>query len=826
MNTTLDERRLNVVIFLAGFTFLVYEVAWNRLLALVLGATVAASTLVLAAFMAGLGVGAFFWGRFAGGRRRIAALLGLLLAGVGATSALDYVLFTRVAGGLPGDPLVFLVSLLLLIVPSFLMGGVLPLVSKLAIRTDDAIAPAIGRLYALETLGSSLGGLATGFVFLGALGQAKTVALAVAINLLLAAWLLARHRDDHVDVVAASEPQATPRPRRREPLADPAVMRLTALIGTGVCGFAMVGLQVAWLRIFRVYLTNTSYTFALVSSLAILGLFAGSALFHRRAARLGDPQRSLLRVVLLMAATTAVGLVLLVNLPALLMFPFQAVVANPAARVLLLPLVAALLIVVPPAVCSGYAFPLACRMYAAGTTTLSRDVGVVLLINTAGSVAGPLLAAFVLIPVVGAAWAVLVMVVLLAAAAFVFLRRLPPPRAAALDRTILWTLVLAVAGTALVRPDLRIVPPSFSRFGREILFYRESTEGTLIVGQDRGTRSEAKYSYVNNAAVIGSSYDAVKAVKMIGHFPFFLGHDARDVLVIGFGIGVTTSAIAAHPGVTSIECVELVDGLRDAAAYYRDLNRNVVADPRLRFIAGDGRHYLQRTPKTYDLISCDPTHPVFGSSSLYTREYFELCRAHLNPGGVVSQYLPLHKLRTEEFLGLIATFHDVFPNSALWLGHYHAVLVGSLDPLPVDFAAWSAAVAAVGPDKDIYMDPYHYAATLMLDSDAIARLTAGRRLNTDDRSTTEFFAPGCLDEGNLAANMRVLAANRVDPGTIYRNVDDPARLARFVAGNRLLTESLLAKLEGDDRRSLEILRAACEASPEDRELPYLIKLNF
>ena len=91
------------------------------------------------------------------------------------------------------------------------------------------------------------------------------------------------------------------------------------------------------------------------------------------------------------------------------------------------------------------------------------------------------------------------------------------------------------------------MPPSFSRFGREILFYRESTEGTLVVGQDRGTRSEAKYSYVNNAAVIGSSYDAVKAVKMIGHFPFFLGHDCRDVLVIGFGIGVTTSAIAAHP---------------------------------------------------------------------------------------------------------------------------------------------------------------------------------------------------------------------------------------------------------------------------------------
>jgi spermidine synthase len=484
------------------------------------------------------------------------------------------------------------------------------------------------------------------------------------------------------------------------------------------------------------------------------------------------------------------------------------------------------LIVVPPAVFSGYAFPLACRMYAAGTGSLSRDVGVVLLVNTGGSVVGPLLAAFVLIPVLGAAWTVLVMVVLLAGAAVAIMRRLPVPRQATPERAVMIALLVVVIGMAMAQPDLRIVPPSFSRFGREILFYRESTEGTLIVGKDRGTRSEAMYSYVNNAAVIGSSYDAVKAVKMIGHFPFFLGHDARDVLVIGFGIGVTTSAIAAHPGVSSIECVELVDGLRDAAAYYRDLNRNVVADPRLTFIAGDGRHYLQRTPRKYDLISCDPTHPVFGSSSLYTREYFELCREHLNPGGVVSQYLPLHKLRTAEFLGLIGTFHDVFPNSALWLGHYHAVLVGSLEPLPVDFTAWSAAVDAVGKDKDVYLESYHCAASLVLDSDAMARLTAGHPRNTDDRSPTEFFAPGSLDEGNLAANLRYLAANRVDTGTIYRDVPDPDRLARHVAGNRLLTESLLAKLDGDSPRSLELLRKAVEACPEDRELPFLIQLNF
>ncbi len=185
---------------------------------------------------------------------------------------------------------------------------------------------------------------------------------------------------------------------------------------------------------------------------------------------------------------------------------------------------------------------------------------------------------------------------------------------------------------------------------------------------------------------------------------------------------MTTSAIASHPEVESIECVELVPGLKDAAVFYRDLNRNVAEDPRLKIISGDGRHYLQRTSNTYDLISCDPTHPILGSGNLYTREYFMLCRKHLNPGGVVSQYLPLHKLRTRELMGIIGTFHSVFPNSTVWLGHNHAVLLGSLDPIQIDFEQWSASVAEIGQDPNFYIEPYHLAATLVLDGPTIDRL--------------------------------------------------------------------------------------------------------
>ena len=344
------------------------------------------------------------------------------------------------------------------------------------------------------------------------------------------------------------------------------------------------------------------------------------------------------------------------------------------------------------------------------------------------------------------------------------------------------------------------------------------------MGRDRDTRSQALYTFVNNSAVIGSSYDAIKVVKMVGHFPFLVRPDLRDVLVIGFGIGVTTSAIAAHPGVTSITCAELVPGLAEAAGYYRDLNRDVLADPRLTLLPGDGRRRLQASAETYDLISCDPTHPVLGSGNLYTREYFQLCRSRLNPGGLIAQYLPLHKLRTEELLGLIATFGDVFPNCAVWLGHYHAVLLGSLDPLRLDHAEWTARCATLGEDRHFYHDPDHLAATLVLDGPAIARLAAGVRRNTDDRSTVEFFAPGSLDDANLPANLRFLQQHRVGIETVFHNVHEPARLARFVDGHRMLIESLVRQTSGDPHGGLQALQEACRVNPENPEYPFLIRL--
>ncbi|MBM4130166.1 hypothetical protein FJ250_03945 [bacterium] len=821
-------RLLLPIACLSGFTFLIFEVAWHRQLSLGLGATVAAATAVLSTFMAGLGAGAWWWGGRADGAPRPERLLALLLLGVGVTGTAGHEL-ARALAARPGPvPAVaeWTPAVVLLLVPTFLMGGVFPVLGRLATAGGTPLTAALGRLYAVETLGSAAGALAAGLVLLGALGQRGTVLLAGGLDLALVAVLLAGPGRERGGAAAEADPPAA---RPAVPRTGPAARgsgpaRRDVLLVAFVCGLASLALQALWFRLFRVYFTNTSYMFALVSATAIAGSFVGSAWLARRPPAAADRARALARAALLFAALTVAATALAARLPQALLFPFETALADPFLRVLVLPLLAALLVVLPPAACAGYALPLACRLLVRGRDSVGRDFGLGLAVNTAGSVAGPLLATFALLPLLGAVRALLLLAALLVGAAALLAARgalggrgpvrLAPAAAAA--------VLLAFA---LLAPAAPVVPPSVTRFGRELLHYRESIEGTLTVARDRGGPSATRYSFVDNSAVIGSSYDAYKAVRLLGHLPYLAGLDARRALVVGFGMGVTTSAIAAHPGLVELECAELAPGLRDAASHYRDLNRDVARDPRLRLVAGDGRRHLQRSPGGYDLISCDPTHPILGSGALYTREWFRLCRDRLAPGGMLSQYLPLHKLGERELLGIIGTFHEEFPEGSVWLGQYHAVLLGTTSPLRIDFARWSARAAALGRDLTFHTEPHHLASLLLLDADTIARLTAAAPVNTDDRCYTEFFARGCLDEGNLVRNLRLLAAARVDPAGAFDDVADPARLQVAAAGQRLVTEALARILDGDREGGLALLRQARAADPLDQELPFLVRLH-
>ncbi|MCB2207363.1 MAG: fused MFS/spermidine synthase [Bacteroidetes bacterium] len=816
---------IHLVIFFAGFSFLVYEVSWNRMLSLLLGATVSASTLVLMSFMAGFGMGAFYWGKFAASFKETARLLAFLLLGVGILSLLNYFMIISFLPALYDtfsgseiaftDGLVFSLALFLLFIPAFLMGGVIPVVSKIIIRSNVHFSSDLGRIYAIETLGSTLGGLTAGFILLGNIGQKNTVLLAVAINILLALFIFffrkigdSKTLKKHTDTLLEEKPG---KPSKK--------YQKAALAATFISGLFILGLQVIWIRIFKIYLTNTSYTFALITSMVIFGLFVGSWIYKKHGDQFKNHIKLLTNALIFMGVFAFVGMFILIKLPELMMFPFGSLNELPFIRLIVIPAIASLLVVLPPSIVSGFIFPLACRIYSSDAKHVSKNVGFVLMCNTLGAVLGPLLAAFQLIPLLGVVKSILMLIVVLSIVViYVFKARR--------KQIGLGAVALVILAFILFWGEIQILPPSFKKSERDILFYNETVEGTLVVAQEKTPGAFIRVSFVNNSAVIGSTYDAVKAVKMIGHIPFFAGLECEKALIVGFGMGVTTSAIAQHQEVKEIDCVEMVPGLKEAAPFYSELNNDVIDDPRVQMISGDGRHFLQKTSKKYDLISCDPTHPVLGSGNLYTQDYFELCKQHLNDGGLVSQYLPLHKLRLEDFLGIIKTFHTVFPNSTVWLGQYHAILLGSTRPLKIDFRKWQENVAKIPQEKFFYIDPYHFAVCVMMDDKTIQNFPDDIQINTDNLSYTEFFSMDCFDEDNLTNNLAYMAENRCNIHNVFYNIDDFQLMDRYLAGNEFLVESLYYYLKGDMNQSLSELRKAVEVNPEDEEYPFLIQFNF
>jgi spermidine synthase len=829
-----------ILVFLSGCSFLIYEVSWFRMLSLVLGATVKASTIVLVAFMAGFGIGAWFWGRLAGSRFTHRRLLALLLVFTGVSGVMSYF---AIQNGLPAlyaamsqvgfsvgqsGLVALLLSLLVLLVPAFFMGGVLPVASGLMIHSNDGLASKVGHIYAWETLGSTLGGLATGFFLIKVFGQQNTVFLSGLLNfisLLPLAFYAAPASSTAADVSADGSANPTPgkdRFKSKESQQNFKLNRYVALLGTFTFGFAAIGLQVAWFRIFRIYMTNTGYTFSLISSIVILGLFAGSRYFASLGAK-SHNARTMFNLMLFSSVVIIAGFFLLINLPQWVMFPLVGDQDAYMMRIIVIPIISSLLVILPLTFLSGYAFPLACALYASGPEEVSSSIGRVLFFNTLGTIAGPLLAAFVLIPLLGSGLSVVFFALFLLASAYVLARKLKNTYALAKQRNIALVLGLILLIVLIVSPKVKVLPPSFTRYDREIMEYRESVEGTWVVGREPGGKGAALSTYVNNSAVIGSSYDAIKVVKMVGHLPFFTGLEGKHVLVVGFGIGVTTSAIASHPEVESIDCIELVAGLKDAAHYYAGLNNNIQNDKRLRVIPGDGRHYLQATGIKYDLISSDPTHPILGSGSLYTLEYFELCKSRLNPGGMVSQYLPLHKLLPEDFQGIIKTFHSVFPGATIWLGQSHAVLLGSVEPLKVDFTKWTDRIAATADDPYFYKNPYHLAANLVLDDASIEAFPDNIRLNTDNRPLTEFFRLSAFDTENMVLNLKYLSENRAGVSNVFFNIPDTAMMQRFVAGNRIFAEGVAADLQGNRQALLLKLQEAAQVNPENEEYPFLMK---
>lgn len=748
--------------FLSGTCSLIYQVVWARMLIIVFGTTLLAVSTVLSTFMAGLALGSFVFGRWIDRIDRPLLVFAALEIGVG----LFALLFPLLNAGLesvyavlaPFQGNVYLFSLvrfalcfLLLLLPTMLMGATLPVITKAMVRQLDALGGKVGRLYAANTCGAVLGVLTATFILMEWLGLRGSAYAAAAINFCIAAlaWGFGRN----FSVVAAGKDAApSTAPRRKEhlaPVLEDRVLRVV-LLGFALSGFAALGYEVAWTRLLIVTFSVIShYEFSIVLIAFLVGLALGSWL----CSRFLDGDRDLLSlfgiIELLIGVCGILSIAVLAALPDLIglvqsshsWWTYRGGI-----------LAVSFLVMLPPTVLMGATYPLVSRIYTRRLERVGRGLGTVGAVNSLGAVGGAFVTGFLLMPVLGTEWSVKTLAALNIAAGLAALSFHPTLERRHKQRAWAGSIGLLILLLALVPSDILRQSSKPSSPRRKLVFFEESAEGVITVQrQDDGYREMR----LNGGGQVPTDYGAMQIFRILGHLPMALHPDPQDVLVIALGGGITLGSVAQHD-VDRIHCVELVPEVITAARqHYSEFNYGVLDDPSaagIELIVDDGRNYLLSTSRTYDVITGDATHPTSADSwVLYTRDFYELCRAHLQEGGIMVQWLPYHGLPVEDYKTILRTFQSVFPHATLWRTNNFSLMAGSLEPLAIDFPLLERRLAVPrvrrSLDEADLGDPFSLLSCFFMDAETLRRYVGTGPLNTDDHPYISFVGPRGFGRG-------------------------------------------------------------------------------
>lgn len=783
------------------------------MLALSFGSTNAAVALVVAVFMAGLGLGSLYFGKKTdriGSRMRLFSILQFATA---VSSIILYLVlrhlpfliraFAGSIGTSAALPVLGLLTAGLMLIPTIIMGSTLPLLTRIWAERGRTIAQGVGMIYAVNTFGSVIGAGLTGFFLIAAFGQFITHLTAIVINIIVGA----------AAVVTAKK---SPRPDTSDVTGRRTIPSLNILIlVAGLTGFAALALEILWTRILHIFLANSTYGFTSVLIVFLTGITLGSLLYTRFLVKKQQ------KVFILASCLAGIGFFVLAvtifinNLPVIL-FHLTGLLGTPSIRLVLPAVLLAGILAFVPTILMGISFPLLCTLFIRDVQHAGRDIGVIYFINTVGSIVGSLCAGFFLIPVFGTVISVIMIACLyISIALLLHVRRFRETARTRLLVSVVTMIIVSLLAWQGTRQTMIVSPSLFRTPGRtdKVLFYHETTEGTVVVHED--TRTRIRACYINNSAVCGTTYDALKVVKMLGHLPFLVKPDAKNALVVGFGIGVTASAVAQHE-VQEIDCIEICPGVREAAVFFKEFNRNVTDDPRVTFIDGDARIHVLTSRKKYDVISCDPTHPTLGCNNLYTREYFQLCKKILKEDYVICQYLPLHRVTLDEFQSLIKTFSSVFPHTTVWLGFSHCIMVGTSNPLHLDFTNIRQNLTEL--QDGILDDPYDLTISVILDEHAVQQFTEGARLNTDDFPVLEFHSPQSTERENWSTNLYELIKIRIPPQSIIHGIIDQTQFDRYLTAQRYFLSAMIYKNRGELDKMLQALQIAARLNPDNTEI--------
>ena len=685
---------LSAVLFLSGVGALLFETLWLRLSGLAFGNSVWAASLILSSFMAGLALGNAIAASSRIPRWRplyLYALLEGLVALLGCTIVFGlpvlgelfrplWQMLWNYQPALLG--LRFVVSFLILLVPTTAMGLTLPVVIGDPILRQANFGRAIGFLYGSNTLGAVAGaGLGEGYLIatLGLRGTSLFAALVVCLAA-IAALLVARIGRDTREAI----------PRLTFPLRLHVGYRLPwrLLLASFGTGCVLLCLEVIWFRFLRLYIVSSPAAFALMLAIVLAGiglgsLFAGAIQnFNRRRRR--DSLASYSGGIAVRGGSLSVLLLLaaIATLLSYLFFPGE-IVKTPAGAFSLASwnqiALLSIALMLPVAFLSGIVFPFIATSVQATVEDRMNSTGITTLFNTTGAAIGPLFASFVLLPSVGYQWSLV-----LCAVVYALLSILVSDRSSWSIRRPTGLILAALCGAVILLLTIFPYHRAESHFTHASRPYEIDEHGNVlahVVKRIEGTSDTYQllrrdfvgepyyYRLLTNAFSMSATNPRnQRYMRLFAYLPLALRPEAKDALLICYGCGVTADALLHGPNIKRLDIVDISKEVFRLADFYSGINySNPLRDPRVSAIVQDGRFFLQASRQQYDIITGEPPPPkVAGSVNLYTQEFFSLMKSRLKQDGIATFWLPLNQMRVEEAKAILRAFHNAFPNALVW----------------------------------------------------------------------------------------------------------------------------------------------------------------
>jgi spermidine synthase len=776
---------LYLLFFCSGLSGLIYQVVWVRVFGNVFGNTIYSASLVVAVFMLGLGVGSYVVGGWADRRYlerpdsllRVYAYVELAIAALGlAISALLPQLeqvsalvssYSRDAQGWyvlsAGSYLARATVAVALLAPvTILMGGTLTLLIRHLVRSDTALAAwRIALLYSVNTAGAAAGCLLTDLVLVPISGLRATQFIAVAFNVVAGIGAL---------YIAGRLKPAPTTERVRGGRLQPAQSRITnhesrilpVALALFLSGFAAMGMEIVWFRHFSILLGEFRAVFSLLLGIILVGIAVGSfagGFVHRRTNRAAE---WLIVVQGLFIASTLLGLAgadaQAIRSAGLAHTASGASGLGRAFEELWFNATPMLLEVAAPALFMGFAFPLANAVIQRAERSVGRHAGALYLANTAGAVAGSLAAGFLLLPGLGIQGSVTTL--MLAAVAAVVPLYVGSTQSAPLETRRARFAAVGSVAVAVVALGIWLRLPSDYVIGRALVLPVEQlmtlSEGTTEVIGVANVPGRGRMLLTNGHPMSSTDALSQRYMRALAHIPLLLVDNPEDVLVMCFGVGNTAHAATLHPSVRRVDVVDLSRHVLSHADYFKDVNGNVLNDPRVAVHVNDGRHHLRMQGEAaYDLITLEPPPIVHaGVGALYSREFYALARTRLKPGGYISQWLPVSQVPAATNLAMIRAFIDEFPQSVLLSGaDTNLLLVGvndsriEIDPARIATALARAPVVQADLQRLYLAMPREIVGAFVAAAGTLAEATRDTAPATDDRPIQEYSARSLLPLG-------------------------------------------------------------------------------